>query len=253
MELIVNNYNHFDLVEVTGRIDSYTTPRIDSALRTLMTDDHYNIIVDLQNVNFISSSGILTFVNIQRKLIQQDKGEIVFMHVPDLVYQSFAIAGFDTIFEFFNDLDTAKGWFLKDSMVKTKIYPGNYKSLATISQFIVEQAEEAGFSLSDIYAIQTAVDEACSNIIDHAYGGENLGIIKIKVMDFKNKIHITLVDQGVPFVPEDVPEPDITSPLEIRKERGLGIFFMRNLMDKVQFEFSATEGNTLTMVKYKGE
>ena len=138
-------------------------------------------------------------------------------------------------------------------MIKTQIYPANYKSLAPISQFIVEQAEEAGFSPSDIYAIQTAVDEACSNIIDHAYGGENLGDIKIKVKDLKNKFHIILVDQGIPFNPEDIPEPDITSPLEIRKERGLGIFFMRNLMDNVQFEFSSTEGNTLTMVKYKGE
>ena len=138
-------------------------------------------------------------------------------------------------------------------MIKAQIYPANYKSLATISQFIVEQAEEAGFSPSDIYAIQTAVDEACSNIIDHAYGGENLGDIKIKIKDFKNKMHIVLVDQGIPFNPENVPEPDITSPLEIRKERGLGIFFMRNLMDNIKFEFSATEGNTLTMVKYKGE
>lgn len=138
-------------------------------------------------------------------------------------------------------------------MRKTQIYPANYKSLASISQFIIEQAEEAGFSPSDVYAIQTAVDEACSNIIDHAYKGENLGDIKIKIRDFKNKIHIILIDQGIPFDPEDIPEPDITSPLEIRKERGLGIFFMRNLMDNVQFEFSATEGNTLTMVKYKGD
>lgn len=59
--------------------------------------------------------------------------------------------------------------------MKTKTYPANYKSLATISQFIIEQAEDAGFSPKDVYAIQIAVDEACSNIIDHAYGGENLG------------------------------------------------------------------------------
>jgi serine/threonine-protein kinase RsbW len=133
-----------------------------------------------------------------------------------------------------------------------KIFPGNYKTLATISQFIVEQAEKAGFSPNDIYAIQTAVDEACSNIIDHAYGGENIGEIEIKVKQFEDKLKITLIDKGEPFVPEDVPEPDITSPLEIRKERGLGIFFMRNLMDKVVFKFSHTNGNTLTLIKNKG-
>lgn len=136
--------------------------------------------------------------------------------------------------------------------MKTRTYPANYKNLANISRFIVAQAESAGFSPSDIYAIQTAVDEACSNIIDHAYGGENLGNIKILVKDFENRLQIIVIDHGDPFEPEDIPEPDITSPLEIRKERGLGVFFMRKLMDKVIFDFSQSEGNTLTLIKYKG-
>ena len=137
--------------------------------------------------------------------------------------------------------------------MKTKTYPANYKSLATISQFIIEQAEDAGFSPKDVYAIQIAVDEACSNIIDHAYGGENLGEITIKFNNFKNKIQIILIDKGKPFILEDVPEPDLTSPLETRKERGLGVFFMKNFMDRVLFEFSQSEGNILTMEKNKGE
>jgi serine/threonine-protein kinase RsbW len=135
----------------------------------------------------------------------------------------------------------------------TQTYPANYKNLAIISQFIIDQAEGAGFSANDVYAIQTAVDEACSNIIDHAYGGENRGEISITVKAFSNMLKITLVDSGISFTPEDIPDPDITSPLEIRKERGLGIFFMRKLMDKVLFDFSQPEGNTLTLVKYKGD
>jgi serine/threonine-protein kinase RsbW len=134
----------------------------------------------------------------------------------------------------------------------TQNFPANYENLANISRFIVAQAESAGFSPKDIYAIQTAVDEACSNIIDHAYGGENLGEIIIMVETFDNHLQITLIDHGEPFEPEDIPEPDITSPLEVRKERGLGIFFMRNLMDIVSFEFSQTKGNILTLIKYKG-
>ena len=97
------------------------------------------------------------------------------------------------------------------------------------------------------------MDEACANIIDHAYGGENIGNIKIYVSVIKNGLRIVLQDDGEPFDPSEVPEPDITSPLEIRKERGLGIFFMRQLMDKVLFEFSQKEGNTLTLIKYKGD
>ncbi len=134
----------------------------------------------------------------------------------------------------------------------TRNFPANFKSLASISDFIVKSSEDAGFSANDVYAIQTAVDEACSNIIDHAYGGENLGEIQIQVTQVKNGIQIVLHDEGDPFDPDDVPSPDITSPLEIRKERGLGIFFMRKLMDRVIFEFSNQKGNTLTLIKYKG-
>lgn len=133
-----------------------------------------------------------------------------------------------------------------------KTFPGNYKNLEAISEFIIEQAEQAGFSPREVYAIQTAVEEACANIIDHAYGGEDIGKIEIKVSEIQNGLRITLQDDGEPFDPKEVPEPDITSPLEIRRERGLGIFFMRQLMDKVVFEFSQKEGNTLTLVKFKG-
>lgn len=252
MELVVTEYHHCDLIEINGRIDSYSAPQIEDALKALMIDDHYNIIVNLEEATFISSSGILTFVKAQRKLRRQNRGKIVFANVPKLIFSSFELAGFNTIFDFYNDVATAVGRFKKAETKKTRSFRANYKNLAIIGQFIIDQASLAGFSSSDVYAIQTAVDEACSNIIDHAYGGENIGDIQITVQEYNNKLKIILIDQGDPFEPDDIPEPDITSPLEIRKERGLGVYFMRKLMDKVLFEFSQSKGNILTLVKYKG-
>jgi serine/threonine-protein kinase RsbW len=135
----------------------------------------------------------------------------------------------------------------------SKTFPGNYRSLAVISDFIVEEAEKVEFNPSEVYAIQTAVDEACANIIDHAYGGEDMGQIDIQVHEIQKGIKIILKDNGEPFNPDDIPAPDITSPLEIRKERGLGIFFMQKLMDEVIFEFSSGGINTLTLLKFRGE
>jgi anti-sigma regulatory factor (Ser/Thr protein kinase) len=71
------------------------------------------------------------------------------------------------------------------------------------------------------------------------------------VKETKENLKIVLRDQGEPFDPENVPEPDLTSALEHRKERGLGIFFMQKLMDEVIFEFSEKRGNKLTLVKNK--
>ncbi len=137
--------------------------------------------------------------------------------------------------------------------VKSRTFPGNYKSLERISEFIIQEAQNIEFSPSEVYAIQTAVDEACANIIDHAYGGENLGQIEIQVQKFKEGIKITLQDNGDPFNPDDIPSPDISSPLEIRKERGLGIFFMQKLMDEVIFSFSQSGTNKLKLIKYRGD
>ena len=58
----------------------------------------------------------------------------------------------------------------------TVIFPGRYESLSEIRDFVVEIAKIAGFQDFDLYAVELAVDEACSNIIEHAYGEENVGI-----------------------------------------------------------------------------
>ncbi|MCJ7694581.1 MAG: ATP-binding protein, partial [Anaerolineaceae bacterium] len=108
-----------------------------------------------------------------------------------------------------------------------------------------------GFSSKETYAIQMAVDEACSNIIDHAYGAEDLGYIEVQIDKLKTSIKITITDDGKPFDPAAVPIPDLNSPLELRKERGLGVFFMRKLMDKVDYDFSNRNQNKLVMIKKK--
>lgn len=111
MELVITEHGSCDQVTITGRIDSSTTPQIKAAINALIDDNHYNIIVDLQNVSFISSSGILTFIGAQKSLLQKNRGEIVFINVPDLVFSSFELAGLDTIFAFYDDFASAASRF----------------------------------------------------------------------------------------------------------------------------------------------
>ena len=124
-----------------------------------------------------------------------------------------------------------------------------FRSLTAISEFVSAQAITLGFSAHDLYAIQTAVDEACANIIDHAYGEENLGYIEIHLEDLDNGIKIIIKDDGNPFDPKKVPEPEIKLPLEQRRERGLGVFIIKKLMDSVHYDFSNPHQNVLTLIK----
>lgn len=135
--------------------------------------------------------------------------------------------------------------------MRTAVFPGRFESLAGISDFVQQAAREAGLSETGVYAVQTAVDEACSNIIEHAYGGEGIGNITCSVSVDPQGLTIILRDQGHPFDPSRIPDPKLCASLKERKVRGLGLYFIRKMMDEVIFDFDPVKGNQLTLVKRK--
>lgn len=137
-------------------------------------------------------------------------------------------------------------------MMESRIFPGRYDSLEKISEFIKENAKFAGFDGFTTYTIETAVDEACSNIIEHAYGNENIGDIEISVFENPTNLTIFIKDYGKPFNPKSIPKPNLSKNLFERKSNGLGLYMMKQWMDEVQFEF-VNNSNILKLVKNKGQ
>ena len=128
-------------------------------------------------------------------------------------------------------------------------YRACYDCLSEVGAIIHQAAEIAGLDERSTYQVETAVDEACSNIIEHAYGGEDRGDIQLECFSLPGELKIIIKDQGKPFNPELIKAPSMDSPLEDRSDHGLGLFFMRRWMDSVHFDFSKDNGNTLTMIK----
>ena len=133
--------------------------------------------------------------------------------------------------------------------METVTFPGRYDSLASISDFVAKAASEAGLDHKSVYAVQLAVDEACCNIIDHAYGGEGIGDVKCTVDVRDGEIVVILQDRGRPFNPEKVTAPNLNAPLNKVKSRGAGLYLIRKMMDKVYYESTPGSGNILTMQK----
>ncbi len=133
----------------------------------------------------------------------------------------------------------------------SKTFAGKYTSLEAISDFIAQAAQDAGFDSKGIYAIKLAVDEACSNIIEHGYGEDKGGKICCGYKVLKDGLEITIQDWGDPFNPEDIPNPNFDVDLNELKPRGAGLYFMKNLMDEVNFDFDSGDGNLLVMIKRK--
>jgi serine/threonine-protein kinase RsbW len=121
--------------------------------------------------------------------------------------------------------------------MRTLKFSGRLENLAKIRNFVVDAAKSAGFNDLEIYAVELAVDEACANIIEHAYGEEGVGDILCTCHVNKDKLTITLRDSGKPFNPESVPEPKLDVPLEELQPGGAGLFLMRKMMDEVEFKF----------------
>lgn len=137
----------------------------------------------------------------------------------------------------------------KITLSKTRKFPGRFEKLAAIGEFVTHAAEVAGFDARNVYAVQMAVDEACSNIIEHAYGGEGRGDIECTCLVDQTGLTVILRDQGEPFDPDACPQPNLNASLEERDECGLGLYYLRQLMDETQFSFTPDSGNVLTMVK----
>ena len=121
--------------------------------------------------------------------------------------------------------------------------------LQDIAEFIEQAAQVCGLNEKQTYDVQMAVDEACTNVMEHAYRGRPDGTIDITCEKRGNQFIVVIHDFGERFDPNQVARPHTQDPLSLRDIGGLGLFFMQKMMDKVEFKFSPNDGNRLTMIK----
>jgi len=139
---------------------------------------------------------------------------------------------------------------------KTITLTALFENLEQVRDFIAEAAVVCECTPRAVYEAQLAVDEAFTNIVEHAYGGECQELVQCTCQVDREGLVILLKDCGQPFEPKHVPEPDLDADLQTRPVGGLGLFFMRKLMDEVEFTFTQDPDtgrlcNLVRMVKRK--
>jgi anti-sigma regulatory factor (Ser/Thr protein kinase) len=120
--------------------------------------------------------------------------------------------------------------------------------LAEFREFIEENCAELQVDENTCYDLKLAVDEACTNIIQHGYAGMNPGSIMLELKATSGEVKVYITDFGHPFEPSSAPAPDIDAPLEARPLGGFGLFFIYQTMDEVDYRTSE-EGNCLILTK----
>ena len=96
---------------------------------------------------------------------------------------------------------------------------------------------------------RVAVDEACTNSMEHAYDGQPDGEVRVCCYVECDDFVVRVTDYGRSFDPSAVAPPDLSSPIEDRPIGGLGLFLMRRLMDGVEYRSNEKVGNQTVMRK----
>lgn len=133
--------------------------------------------------------------------------------------------------------------------------PGTPNSLPQVRRAVVEAAERCGFEEDEVAKIEMAVGEACSNVIEHAYLTQPLRLeIELRIQRFSNRLEITILDYStINFPVDEVPDVPLGDYIETERRRGLGLYIIRNFVDRVEHRFICGQGNELRLVKFFAE
>ncbi len=123
------------------------------------------------------------------------------------------------------------------------------ESLAVFRSFIVECCARHNIPEITVFDLKLAVDEACTNIIEHGYKGMDPGSIILSFRIENDRIKVQITDFGHVFEPEEAPQPNIHAPAEERLLGGLGLYLIYQTMDNIDYH-SSDEGNILTFTKF---
>ncbi len=127
--------------------------------------------------------------------------------------------------------------------------PSSTRYLEDVRRFIETHTVEAGFNAQSVEQFKVAVDEACTNVIKHAYSGEDSHELNIKVIADSDRFTVCIRDKGVAFRPREYNEPDIFELAKRRQAGGFGVHIMRRLMDHVEYS-SQGKVNEVRLTKY---
>ena len=123
------------------------------------------------------------------------------------------------------------------------------ENVSAFRAFVEDACRRAGVDESVCFDLKLAVDEACSNLVVHGYKGRQPGPIRVSFAREGDEIVITVTDHAPPFHPDDAPLPRLDAPASERRPGGLGWHMIKQLVDRLEYDSDAENGNRLRMVK----
>jgi anti-sigma regulatory factor (Ser/Thr protein kinase) len=131
--------------------------------------------------------------------------------------------------------------------------PNSLDQLSGVRKWLKDGMDEANFPSALANQVMVAVDEAVSNVIEHAFPDikPGTGQVRIRQVVSEDSFRIELEDDGMRnYDPRTAANVLIEEHVAAGKRGGLGIFLMRRIMDVVDYHSEAGRFNRLTLIKY---
>ena len=145
-------------------------------------------------------------------------------------------------------------YFLKkyftENIKKTLKLVNDISELDKLVSFIEEMAGDWKIQDKDVFNINLVLEEIISNIIFYAFEDDLKHEIIVEVDYHKNYLEIMIEEDGKAFNILDVPAPDhLKADVEDRKIGGLGIHFVKKIMDKIEYKRIGDKNQTFLYKK----
>jgi anti-sigma regulatory factor (Ser/Thr protein kinase) len=127
--------------------------------------------------------------------------------------------------------------------------PSSTENLSMIRDFVKSIGTQSGMGDMDVARLELAVDEACANVMEHAYDLDSTKEVSIRAIVDDNSVQIEVTDTGKGFDPAAVKELKLEELVSAKRTGGLGMRLMQSCMDEVHYEMKPGVKNELKMVK----
>lgn len=131
----------------------------------------------------------------------------------------------------------------------TYVVPNDLRAIPGLLGQVAAFCSQHSMAGEDIEGVDVVIDEILSNTIGYAFTDGKAHELYVNLTAGAGELVIEVRDDGVPFDPLGVPPPDLSDDIDLRQVGGLGVHFIRTVMDEVDYQ-RATGWNVLTLHKH---
>ncbi|MFC4160070.1 ATP-binding protein [Chitinimonas lacunae] len=108
-------------------------------------------------------------------------------------------------------------------------------AIAVLAEAVETWAAGLALPSKTVFEINLILDELISNVIEHGYAGRDDGLIEVAVEYADGAVTLEVTDHAAPFDLLELDSPDLDADLDSRRIGGLGVHFVRQLADAVDY------------------